>query len=206
MSRPELVQPPADLDIRLVEPDHEALVQVAVGLVVDRLDDRLRAVAEVLAGDPSGEVEVFPAVGVPDRRALGPSDHHIGRRDAARHITLPARPDALRVYALVYRHRCQLRAPFMMGHHLPALCLILKELLLRFESGMPIAPVWSRLPPRLRDHCSISPTRSAPEPGTSPSPSSTRGFARTRFRRSAGSAASASSGTCRPSSLSSRRT
>src|SRR4026209_645399 len=67
---------------------------------------------------------------------------------------------------------------------------------------MPIAPAWSRLPPRLRDHCSISPTRFAPELGISPWQSSTRGFAKTRFRRSADSAAWASSATCRRSSRS----
>ena len=32
----ELREPPADLDVRLVHPDHEALVQVAVDLFVDR--------------------------------------------------------------------------------------------------------------------------------------------------------------------------
>ena len=88
-------------------------MQVAVGLVVDRLDDRLGAVAQVLARDPSGEVEVLPAVGVPDRRAVGPLDHYIRRRDAARDVPLPARPDGFRVDALFDRHRCQLRALFM---------------------------------------------------------------------------------------------
>src|SRR5436190_16932550 len=177
MSGPELVQPPADLDVRLVEPDHEALVQIAVCLVVDRLDDRLGAVAQVLARDPSGEVEVLPAVGVPDRRALGPLDHYIRRRDAAGDVPLPARPDGFRVCALLDRHKRQLRAPFTMGPRTAARCLILKELLLRFEPVMPIAPVWSRLPPRPRDHFSISPTRSAQEPGTSPWQSSTKGSA-----------------------------
>src|SRR5204862_4536428 len=104
------VQPPADLDVRLVEPDHEALVQVSIGLAMDRLDDRLGAVAQVLAGDPSGEVEVLPAVGVPDRRALRPCDYYVCRRDAARDVSLPAGPDSFRVDALLDRHRCQLRA------------------------------------------------------------------------------------------------
>src|SRR5207248_3973796 len=115
MSGPELVQPPADLDVRLVEPDHEALVQIAVCLVVDRLDDRLGAVAEVLAGDPSGKVEVLPALGVPDRRALGPLDHYVRRRDAARDVLPATPPDGFRVCALLDRHVCQLRAPFTMG-------------------------------------------------------------------------------------------
>ena len=36
-------EPPADLDVRLVHPDHEALVQVAVDLLVDRGDRRAEA-------------------------------------------------------------------------------------------------------------------------------------------------------------------
>ena len=66
MSPGQLVEPPAELDVRLVRPDHEALVEIAVGLLVDRADDRRGAVAEVLARDPAGEVEVLAAVDVPD--------------------------------------------------------------------------------------------------------------------------------------------
>ena len=36
---PELVEPAAEVDVRLVRPDHEALVEVAVDLLVDRRDD-----------------------------------------------------------------------------------------------------------------------------------------------------------------------
>ena len=66
----ELGQPPADLGVGLVHPDHEALVQVAVDLRVDRLDDVRRAVPEVLAADAAGEVDVgAPVVGL-DPRAV----------------------------------------------------------------------------------------------------------------------------------------
>ena len=57
-ARRELGEPAADLDVRLVDPDHEALVQVAVDLLVDRGDDRREAVTGVLAAEAAGEVEV----------------------------------------------------------------------------------------------------------------------------------------------------
>ena len=91
---PELVEPPADLDVRLVDPDHEALVQVAVDLLVDRRDDGRVAVAEVLAGDAAGEVEVLAALGVPDPRAPGARDDERRRRDAARDVALARVGDA----------------------------------------------------------------------------------------------------------------
>src|SRR5207253_7342687 len=70
-------------DVRLVETDHEALVQVAVDLLVDRAHDGRVAVTEVLAGDPAGEVDVLAPVGVPDARAPGPGDDELGGGDAA---------------------------------------------------------------------------------------------------------------------------
>ena len=51
-ARRELGEAPADLDVRLVDADHEALVEVAVGLLLDRLDDRGVPVTGVLAADP----------------------------------------------------------------------------------------------------------------------------------------------------------
>ena len=83
---PELVQPPAHLDVRLVDPDHEALVEIAVDLLVDRADDPGRAVTQVLARDPAREVEVLAALGVPDARAPGPRDGELGRRDTPRDV------------------------------------------------------------------------------------------------------------------------
>ena len=69
-ARRELGEPAADLDVRLVDPDHEALVQVAVDLLVDGRDDGAEAVARVLAADPAGEVEVAAAVDVADPAPL----------------------------------------------------------------------------------------------------------------------------------------
>ena len=64
-ARRELGEPPADLDVRLVDADHEALVEVAVGLLLDRLDDRRRCRwPGVLAADPAGEVDERAAVDV----------------------------------------------------------------------------------------------------------------------------------------------
>ena len=56
-ARRQLGQPPADLDVGLVDADHEALVEVLVGLSLDRVDDGREAVARVLAADAAGEVD-----------------------------------------------------------------------------------------------------------------------------------------------------
>ena len=66
---PGLVEQLAHLDVRLVHPDHEALMQVTVDLLVNRR--RREAVAGVLAAEPAGEVDVLAAVDVPDACALG---------------------------------------------------------------------------------------------------------------------------------------
>ena len=83
-ARRQLAEPPADLDVRLVEADHHALVQVAVDLLVDRGDHRRRAVPEVLAADAAGEVDVGAPVDVLELRALGARDDERRRRHAAR--------------------------------------------------------------------------------------------------------------------------
>ena len=57
-----------------VGPDHEALVEVAVDLLVDRCHDGRRSMAEVLAGDPAGEVEELATLDVPDPGSLGTGD------------------------------------------------------------------------------------------------------------------------------------
>ena len=62
---------PADVDVRLVHADHEALVQVLVGLLVDRVDDGREAVARVLAADPAGEVDERAPVDVGHSRPFG---------------------------------------------------------------------------------------------------------------------------------------
>ena len=81
-ARRELGEPPAHLDVRLVDADHEALVQVLVHLRLDRVDDRREAVTGVLAADAAGEVDERAAVDVDDARALGVRDDETGRRDA----------------------------------------------------------------------------------------------------------------------------
>ena len=50
-ARRQLREQPARLDVRLVDADHEALMEIEVGLSVDRVDDRAESVARVLAGD-----------------------------------------------------------------------------------------------------------------------------------------------------------
>jgi hypothetical protein len=45
-------------------------------------------VAEVLAGDPAGEVEELAPVDVPDARPLGPVDDQSGSRDSAGDVAL----------------------------------------------------------------------------------------------------------------------
>ena len=77
-ARRQLGEPAADLDVRLVHRDHEALVQVAVGLRVDRGDDLRRVVAEVQAAEAAGEVDERRAVGVGDRRAARRASATIG--------------------------------------------------------------------------------------------------------------------------------
>ena len=56
-------------------------MQVAVRLLLDRIDDCRMTVAGVLAADPAGEVDVGAAVDVGDPRALGLCDDEPGRRD-----------------------------------------------------------------------------------------------------------------------------
>ena len=103
-ARRVLGEPAADLDVGLVGADHEALVQEAVDLLVDRGHDGREAVARVLAGDPAGEVEVEGAVGRLDLRALGPRHHETRRRDAARDEALPGFEDVVGRRALAERH------------------------------------------------------------------------------------------------------
>jgi hypothetical protein len=104
-ARRELGEPPADLDVRLVAPDHEALIQVAVDLLVDRGDDGRLAVPEVHAADPAREVEVLLAPDVPDASAGGAVDDELRRRDSARDVAGPVGENALGGAALLQRHR-----------------------------------------------------------------------------------------------------
>ena len=101
-ARRELREPPADLDVRLVDADHEALVEVAIGLLLDRLDDRRVPVPRVLAADPAAEVDEGAPVRIGDSRALGVGDDELrcrhararrsgrGRRGSARLLRCPS--------------------------------------------------------------------------------------------------------------------
>ena len=103
-ARRVLGEPPTDLDVRLVGADHEALVQEAVNLLVDRGDDRREPVARVLAGDPAGEVQIDGAVRRLDLRPLGAYDHEARRRNAARDEALACFEDVVDRGALAKRH------------------------------------------------------------------------------------------------------
>ena len=103
-ARRELGEQPARLDVRLVDADHEALVEVLVRLPVDRLDDGREAVTGVLAADPAGEVDEHPAVGVGDARAVRARDDEPRRRDPARHVAPPLGEDPLGGVLLYRRH------------------------------------------------------------------------------------------------------
>ena len=103
-ARRELGQAPADLDVRLVRADHEALVEIAIGLLLDRVDDRRLAMARVLAADPAGEVDERPAVRIRDPRPFGVRDDELRRRHPGRDVACAIREDALR-RCRVSRHR-----------------------------------------------------------------------------------------------------
>ena len=112
----ELGQPAADLHVGLVHTDHEALVQIAVGLVVDRSDRRRQSVARVLAPEPAGEVDVGVAVDVLDAGALGARDDERRRRHAHGDIPLPRVQHLFRRAPLLQRHSRSLQlleTPFL---------------------------------------------------------------------------------------------
>ena len=107
-ARRELGEPTADLDVGLVHPDHEALVQVAVDLLVDGGDRGGKAVAGVLAAEPSGEVDVRPAVDVLDPRALGPGNDERRRRHAGGDVALARCDDGVGGAPLLQGHAASL--------------------------------------------------------------------------------------------------
>ena len=73
-ARRDLGEQAAHLDVGFVHSDHEALVQIAVELLADRLDRGREPVAGVLAAEAAGEVDVRAPVCVLDPRALGAGD------------------------------------------------------------------------------------------------------------------------------------
>ena len=82
----QLGEPAAYVDVGLVDADHEALVEVLVGLRLDRLDDGREAVAGVLAADAAGEVDEAAAVDVGDARAVRVGDDELRGGDAGAHV------------------------------------------------------------------------------------------------------------------------
>ena len=94
-ARRELGQPAADLDVGLVDADHEALVEVLVGLGLDRVDDGREPVARVLAADAAGEVDERAPVDVGDTGSVGVGDDELRDRDAGAHVPRPLGEDAL---------------------------------------------------------------------------------------------------------------
>ena len=94
-ARRQLGEAAAHLDVRLVDADHEALVEVLVGLRLDRVDDGREAVAGVLAADAAGEVDERAAVDVGDAGAVGVRDDELRRRDAGAHVAGALGEDAV---------------------------------------------------------------------------------------------------------------
>ena len=94
-ARRELRQAAAHLDVRLVHADHEALMEIAVGLLVDGVDDRTEAVTGVLTGNPAREVEERSPVDRRDPRALCGRDDEPRSGDAAGDVPRPVRQDPL---------------------------------------------------------------------------------------------------------------
>ena len=90
----ELGEAAADLDVGLVRADHEALVEVEVDLLVDRGDRGRIVVAEVVAADPAGEVDVAAPVDVLDPRAERTRNHEARGRDPACDVARPLRENA----------------------------------------------------------------------------------------------------------------
>ena len=97
-------EPPAHLDVRLVHADHRALVQVAVDLLVHRLDDGRQRVSDVRAPDTAGEVDVLAPVDVPDPCSLGAVDEDRLGRDPPRDVALPRLLEASCGCPLLQRH------------------------------------------------------------------------------------------------------
>ena len=79
-------------------------MQVAVDLLVDRADNRLGVVPEVLAGDSPREIEVLETVCIPDRRAFRSGNHEVGSRHSARDEALTPFPHRLYVVQLSRLH------------------------------------------------------------------------------------------------------
>jgi hypothetical protein len=100
----QVCESPADLDVRFVDPDHEALMEIRVDLLVHGCDGRGQPVARVLAAEAAGEVDVRLAVDVLDAGAFCAGDDDRRGRDSARHEPLAGGQDALTLGPLLHRH------------------------------------------------------------------------------------------------------
>ncbi len=100
----ELPEPPANLDVRLIGADDDALVQVALGLLLDGLDDRWVPVAQVLTANSSCEVDERATVDVGDSRSLCLRDDEAWGRDSWRDVSCTVRRNSLRLGALPHGH------------------------------------------------------------------------------------------------------
>ena len=80
-------------------------MQVAVGLLLDRVDDRRVTMARVLAADAAAEVDERPAVRVGDARALGLGDDELLRGHPAGDVARALGEDTLRGCRVSWLHR-----------------------------------------------------------------------------------------------------
>ena len=103
-ARRQVREPPAHLHVRFVDPDHEALMEVHVDLLVHGRDGCGEAMARVLTPEPAGEVDVRLAVDVLDAGAFRACDDDRRGRDPARHELLAGGQNALTLGPLPHRH------------------------------------------------------------------------------------------------------
>jgi bacterial/archaeal transporter family-2 protein len=103
-TRRELGETATDGEVRLVHPHHEALVEVAVDLVVDGGNGSGMPVARVLAAEAAGEVDVGAAVDVFDPGAFSPGDDERWRGDSGGDVALAGLLDGSSGAALLQGH------------------------------------------------------------------------------------------------------
>jgi hypothetical protein len=90
----ELADAPADLDVRLVHGDREALVHVALGLLLHGAHHGLGRVPAVERADPAHEIDVLAPVDVRQARAVRALDEDRRRRHASCDVLILARSQA----------------------------------------------------------------------------------------------------------------
>ena len=103
-ARGDLGEAAAHVDVRLVHADDEALVEVAVHLLVDGGHGGRQTMPRVVASEAPGEVDVALPVDVPDAGAFGPVDHERRSRDPAGDVALFLLEKALAGSSFLKRH------------------------------------------------------------------------------------------------------